>query len=147
MADFPPLGGAGSGPTEGPAPGWWQASDGNWYPPEQQPGVAAPGYGAPAGYGYGYATAGPQTTNGMAIASLVLSLLSFACAITWILGIIFGHIALGQISRTGEGGRGLAIAGLVIGYLWLVGIVAFVALVVATANESNIDFNFEGLLP
>lgn len=147
MADFPPLGGAGSGPTQGPAPGWWQASDGNWYPPEQQPGVAPGGYGAPAGYGYGYATVAPQTTNGMAIASLVLSLLSFACAITWILGIVFGHIALGQINRTGEGGRGLAIAGLVIGYLWLIGIVAFIAVVVLAADDSNIDFNFEGLLP
>lgn len=33
----PPAGGA-------PAPGWWQASDGNWYPPETRPGAtAAPG--------------------------------------------------------------------------------------------------------
>lgn len=39
-------------------PGWWQASDGKWYPPEQAPGGppggdqgrGAPGYGAP-GYG------------------------------------------------------------------------------------------------
>ena len=23
-------------------PGWWQASDGNWYPPEQRAGYAAP---------------------------------------------------------------------------------------------------------
>lgn len=30
-------------------PGWWQASDGKWYPPEQQPGYQAPGGGAPAG--------------------------------------------------------------------------------------------------
>jgi len=36
-------------------PGWWQASDGKWYPPEQAPGAQpqqpAPGYGAPAGGG------------------------------------------------------------------------------------------------
>ena len=31
-------------------------------------------------------------------------------------GVICGHIALSQIRRTGEGGRGLAIAALVIGY-------------------------------
>ncbi|HEX2575688.1 MAG TPA: RDD family protein [Aquihabitans sp.] len=39
-------------------PGWWQASDGKWYPPEQAPAAAAPtapptapppGYGPPAG--------------------------------------------------------------------------------------------------
>jgi uncharacterized RDD family membrane protein YckC len=29
-------------------PGWWQASDGKWYPPEQGP-AAAPAAGAPAG--------------------------------------------------------------------------------------------------
>ena len=23
-----------------PGPGWWKASDGNWYPPDQQPGVS-----------------------------------------------------------------------------------------------------------
>nr|WP_256030561.1 DUF4190 domain-containing protein [Leifsonia xyli] len=33
-----------------------------------------------------------------------------------IAGVVCGHIAIGQIKRTGEGGRGLAIAGLVIGY-------------------------------
>lgn len=42
-------------------PGWWQASDGKWYPPEQAPGGAPapgpaaggppPGYGAPMGGG------------------------------------------------------------------------------------------------
>jgi hypothetical protein len=51
-------------------------------------------------------------TNSLAIASLVVSLL--CCAP---LGVIFGHMALSQINRTGEGGRGLAVAGLVIGYV------------------------------
>ena len=30
-------------------PGWWQASDGKWYPPEQAPGYQAPAAGAPSG--------------------------------------------------------------------------------------------------
>jgi uncharacterized membrane protein len=30
-------------------PGWWQASDGKWYPPEQAPGYEAPADGAAAG--------------------------------------------------------------------------------------------------
>ena len=144
MADFPPPGGFGGAPTSGPAPGWWQASDGNWYPPEQQP-----GYGTPTTpYGYGYAMPQSQRTNTMAIASLVCSLLSFACGITWILGIIFGHVSLGQIKRTGESGRGLAIAGLVVGYLCLAAFVAFLALIVFVANEADTtsDFDFEGLV-
>lgn len=36
-------------------PGWWQASDGKWYPPEQAPGAQAPGappaFGTPPQYG------------------------------------------------------------------------------------------------
>ena len=69
---------------------------------------------------YGYP--GPRPTNGLAIASLVCAFL-FAP-----LGIIFGHISLSQIKRTGEDGHGLAVAGLVISYLITVGtILALVA--------------------
>jgi hypothetical protein len=55
--------------------------------------------------------------NPYAIASLVLSLLWIA----WLgslAGVIFGHVAMRQISRSGntESGSGLAIAGLVVGY-------------------------------
>jgi hypothetical protein len=50
-------------------------------------------------------------TNGMAIAALILVFFFFP------LGIVLGHVARGQINRTGEGGRGLATAALVIGYL------------------------------
>jgi hypothetical protein len=41
--------------------------------------------------------------------------------ITAILAVIFGHIALAQIAQSGgmEQGRGLAIAGLVLGYIFL----------------------------
>lgn len=56
----------------------------------------------------------PQTeTNIFAILALVLGFF------TGILGIVFGHIALYQIQRTGQAGKGMALAGLVIGYFWL----------------------------
>ena len=74
----------------------------------------------------------PRPTNSMAVVALV-SALVFAP-----LGIVFGHIALSQIRRSGEEGHGLAIAGLVIGYiftgLFVVGIVFWVILVVVLAN-------------
>jgi hypothetical protein len=38
------------------------------------------------------------------------------CA-TAILAVIAGHVALSQIKRTGQRGAGLAIAGLILGYL------------------------------
>jgi len=34
-----------AGPSSAPAPGWWMASDGNWYPPELHPDMTSPGQG------------------------------------------------------------------------------------------------------
>jgi Domain of unknown function (DUF4190)/Domain of unknown function (DUF1707) len=59
-----------------------------------------------------------QPTNGLAIASLVVSLV-WMWWIGSLLAIVFGHVALGQIARTGQAGRGMAIAGLTLGYLEL----------------------------
>jgi Domain of unknown function (DUF4190) len=54
----------------------------------------------------------------MAIASLVLGVL-FCFSITGILAVIFGNLALGQIDRSqgAQKGRGLAIAGIVLGWI------------------------------
>ncbi|MGH3675110.1 MAG: peptidylprolyl isomerase [Mycobacterium sp.] len=80
---------------------------------------------------YGYPR--PRPTNAMAIASLVCAFL-FAP-----LGIVFGHISLSQLKRTGEDGHGLAVAGLVIGYLITVGtavaVVAVAVLMMALARD------------
>ena len=60
----------------------------------------------------------PQSTNGFAIASLVLGILW----IYWIgsaLALIFGYIAKSQIDSSGgrQSGRGMAIAGIVLGWI------------------------------
>ena len=65
--------------------------------------------------------------NGFAIASLILALVWF----WWVgsvLAVIFGHVSLNQIGGSGglQRGKGLAIAGLVIGYLSLLGFAAVV---------------------
>lgn len=84
------------------------------------PGYAAPGYGAP-----GYPVMPVARTNTMAILALV-----FGIGGGW-LGILFGHMALSQIRRTGEQGRGLALAGLICGYVgagfWLIVIIVSIA--------------------
>jgi len=56
------------------------------------------------------------STSGWAIASLVCSLLSLS-----LLGVIFGHIGVNEINHSNGrvGGKGLAIAGLIIGYIEL----------------------------
>lgn len=56
--------------------------------------------------------------NGLAVASLVCSIIGwFIPVILGLLAIIFGHIARGQIRQRKQGGDGLAIAGLVMGYI------------------------------
>lgn len=89
--------------------------------PPAQPTYPAYGQAPAAGY---YA----PPTNTLAIIALILGFV-FAPG-----GIVCGHIALSQIRRTGEGGRGLALAGLILGYvftaifvLYIIGVIIFVA--------------------
>jgi hypothetical protein len=57
------------------------------------------------------------STNGLAIASLVTSLFGLS-----LLAVIFGQVAISQVkkSKGRESGEGLAVAGLVIGWLGMV---------------------------
>lgn len=55
-------------------------------------------------------------TNGLSIAALVLGIV-WIYWIGSILAVIFGHVAIGQIKRTGASGYGMAVAGLVLGYI------------------------------
>jgi hypothetical protein len=94
---------------------------------EQPPGYPPPpggyGYPPPSAYPsqYGYPPLQSPGTNAMAVASLVCSLFGWVCLfIGAFLGVIFGFIALSQIKRSGQRGRGMAIAGIVIGSVLLV---------------------------
>ena len=82
-----------------------------------------------------------RPTNVLAIISLIASCLGFTVP-----GIIMGHIALHQIKSSGEQGRGLALAGVIVGYclfaLTLVVVVVYVLVIVgfvvwAGANASQ----------
>jgi Domain of unknown function (DUF4190) len=85
------------------------------------PPPAAPAY-APASVG--------QRTNALAIVALILGI------VIPLGGIICGAIALGQIKRTGEAGRGLALAGLIIGIAFTaVGLITFIASIAFTASS------------
>ncbi|WP_228407368.1 DUF4190 domain-containing protein [Leucobacter muris] len=84
-------------------------------------------------YQQAYAAAPP--TNTLAIIALISSFfISLA-------GVICGHIALKQIERTGESGRGLALAGLIIGYVGLaigaIVVLFYVILIIGLASSSS----------
>lgn len=106
----------------------------NQYGAAGQYGGPAPQYGAPNPYGATY----PQSrgTNGLAIASLITSIVG-GCfyGVGSIVGIILGIVALGQIKQSGQEGRGLAIAGIAIGGAYVVGwILFFVIMLIAAAS-------------
>jgi hypothetical protein len=108
--------------------------------PGQQPGQPygqQPPYGMPQ-YPYGYPPQPKPQTN--AILALVLSCVGIAtCGVTAIVGVIFGHIAMGRIKRGEEDGRGMALAGVIVGYVVIAGYVLYLAVIViaiiAAANQ------------
>jgi hypothetical protein len=64
----------------------------------------------------------PQPTSGLAIGAMICGIAEiFTLGFAAIPAVILGHLARAQIRRTGERGDGMAIAGLVLGYLGLAG--------------------------
>jgi type IV pilus assembly protein PilA len=81
------------------------------------------GSGAPLGTVPPAAPAVPAETSTKAIISLVCGILFFI-PLSFLAAIILGHMALSEIKRSAGRlkGEGLAIAGLVLGYMWVAGI-------------------------
>jgi uncharacterized membrane protein len=70
-------------------------------------------------------------TNGFAVASLACGLAQpFTGGLTMIPAIVFGHVARSQIRRNGDGGGGLALAGLLLGWAGLLLVLLTILLVV-----------------
>ncbi len=76
-----------------------------------------------------------RETNTLAIVSLVFGILgwSFLPLVGALVAIVTGHLARGEIRRAAERpqGDGMAVAGLVLGYLALVSAVVFLAVILA----------------
>jgi hypothetical protein len=90
-----------------------------------QPPPGPPAYPAPPAWGGpppGAIYPGASTTtrvSRLAVASLVTGLFFWCCAIPGIVSIVLGHIALEDIEDSGgaKSGRGMAIAGIVLGWV------------------------------
>lgn len=137
-----------------PPPGWPPLPDGFVPPPGWQPDPAWPP--APPGWqlwvqddtgvgstlpvaprltpGVHYYTADrpARGTNGYAIVSFVLGLLGGA-----LLSVIFGIVALTKLRDRPQRGRGLAIAGLCLSGVWLVGVAAVLVVNSVTAAQRS----------
>lgn len=100
-------------------------------------------YGQPNPYAPVYAR-----TNVLAIVSFVASLAAmFFVVVGSITAVITGHIALNQIKRTGEGGHGLALAGVIIGYvgfgLTVIVVALYIVFIVAVVAAGTYN-NYSG---
>ncbi len=89
--------------------------------------------GPPVPYQPGYYPLVPAPpTNGLAIGSLVCGILEFfTLGIASIPAVILGHLARGQIKRSGERGDGMAITGLILGYMAIAGWVLIIVILAA----------------
>jgi hypothetical protein len=86
----------------------------------------------------------PRPTNGFAVTGFVLSLVALIPYLGFLLaigGIVFGLIGMSQTKRTGEGGRGLAIAGVcisgVILAFYLIAVVLFLVIFAGAASTAT----------
>jgi hypothetical protein len=110
--------------------------------PYPQTGYGGPAYSQPyPGGGFSPYPAAPKT-NGLAIASLVCSILGVCCGVGGLLGVIFGFVARSQIKRSGgsQKGSGLALAGIIVGFV-VIALAAlgllFILVSSTSANNNN----------
>lgn len=96
------------------------------YPPPPYPGQRYPPQ-VPYGYPYPYYV--PRRTNGLAIASLILGVL-WVYWLGSILALVFGYIARKQIRQRNEDGGGLALAGIILGWVGVFFLLVMIGLLV-----------------
>lgn len=114
-------------------------------PPNDPPPQPQPYYAPQPMYPYGYPQ--PRQTEGFAIASLVISCAAVLglCAyglggILGIIGAIFGHVARRRIARQGTDGGGMALAGIIVGWIAAGLMVAFIVIIIIVViNDPNIS--------
>ena len=89
-------------------------------------------------------TATPPRTNGLAVAAMVLGIV-WVYWIGSILAVIFGHVAIAQIRGSGgtQRGKGMAIAGLVLGYVGI-GLLVVAIVVYAIVGDDDTTRNGNG---
>jgi hypothetical protein len=109
-------------------------------PPPPQYGPPRPQYGPPGPYGPQFGYAGRRTNN-LAIAAICCGIGQvIAGPFAAVPAIILGVMSLGQVRQTGEDGRGMAIAGIVLGIAGLILDVIFVIIFIAFWHHVSTQF-------
>lgn len=120
-----------------------QPSDPNLYTPGSHDAAAAQ-YAAPEQYAYPAQQPVRTTVKDTNTYALVSVILTFMVPIA---GIIFGHLGLNQIKRTGDAGRGLALTAVIYGYcaialgvLFFVTYIGFIVMVIGAAASGSYTY-------
>jgi len=113
-----------NGPVQGTPPGAPVPGYGPYPPPGMMPPYYYPGYQV-------------RRTNGMSVAALVCGICGFIYLVPGLLGIIFGIVAIRQINRDKTDGKGMAIAGIVVGVVWFVLYAVLIALIITFSNNQG----------
>lgn len=135
---------------------WLPPSQGS--PPGEEPSEGAPGTrAAPEQPGSGWgapapatSATGPEPGSGKAVASLVLGILGlpFLCplVVPSILALVFGYGARGAYDRWGgqSSNRGMATAGIVLGWIGVAFAVVIVALIIVFAATGDLTRDSDG---
>lgn len=112
-----------------------------WEPHRAEVGLTSRPAAAVAGMAGAHAPTAVQRTNGLAVASLVLGIVGFLFfGIVAVLALVFGYSARRQIDASGgqQGGRGMAVAGITLGWVWIALTALFLLLV--ASGGANLDF-------
>jgi hypothetical protein len=115
--------------------GWWQASGAKSYPPESHPQFAPVGVQPQ----YFQGDVAPPSTSGLAVASLVLSIV-WISGLGSLLAIILGFVARRNIKRYlgQQKWSGLALAGIIIGFVGIFGgALLFVGVIIIGPRSST----------
>jgi hypothetical protein len=121
----------------------WGSEDPDQPPPPPGPGPYQPYGSQPNPYGGGAPYQQPRSTNGMAIASMVTSLVGVAGCLCYglggilgLVGAILGHVSLRQVKQRGQQGRGMALTGVIVGWVvFALAIIGWIVLGILIANE------------
>jgi len=93
----------------------------------------------PAPFGQPYPGQPHAQDNALAIGALVCSILGFCSGITALAGLVMGHIALSKTNRGEAGGRGLATAAVIVGYVVIALWVGFITTMIILGTNGYLD--------
>jgi Domain of unknown function (DUF4190) len=125
--------------------------------PNSPPPPVAPAWTPPPlhAYGYPYQLPPRRNTSGLAIASMIVSILGLALMCGWgplsvfisPVGAVLGHVARRKLKTSGEQGAGMALAGVIVGWIGfgisLALIAVIVYLVVSDPTFLDVDSDYD----